>query len=614
MGMIQVLDKLTIDKIAAGEVVERPLSVVKELVENSIDAGATSITVEIKEGGISLIRITDNGCGIPGKELATAFLRHATSKIVTAEDLNQVNSLGFRGEALSSISAVSQMEVITKTKSEMMGTRLLIEGGVSGELEEIGAPDGTTMIVRNLFYNTPARKKFLKTPQTEASNISSMMEHLCISHPDISMRLIINGQTRLQTAGNGNLEDVIYRVFGRDVMQDLIKFETVEGEISIHGYIAKPALSRGNRNYENFYVNGRYIKSTILSKSIEEAYKTFIMQHKFPFAILYLEVPSAKVDVNVHPTKMEVRFSEEEKIFDLLLKEVRYVLSHQDLIAAAPMTEKKEVAKELKETVKEVVKPEPFEASKLLKLRQFVKETSPYEPKYQRPVQPKYVPEVEKKQQTPQVVETAVQTSMFDKEYHLLDKESKEKHRIVGQVFDTYWIVEFNESMYVIDQHAAHERILFEKTMKMLADKEMSSQQISPPIILNLTDKEWLLLDKYKDNFEQIGFAFEEFGGQDIMVTQVPYNMFGLNDKELFLSMIDELDDIGNGETPQVVLSKVAMMSCKAAIKGNQRITKMEAEHIIDELLELENPYHCPHGRPTIIEMKKSEMERRFRR
>ena len=619
MGKIQVLDKITIDKIAAGEVVERPLSVVKELVENAIDAGADSITVEIKDGGISMIRISDNGSGIPEEDLLTAFMRHATSKILTAEDLMSVKSLGFRGEALSSISAVSQMEVITKTREQMMGNSLKIEGGEFGEVQKMGAPDGTTMIVRNLFYNTPARKKFLKSPQTEASYISGLMEHLCLSHPDISMRFIVNGQTRLQTAGNNNLEDVVYRIFGRDAMKDLMNFEVDEDGIKVKGYIAKPALSRGNRGYENFFVNGRYIKSNLFSKAVEEGYKSFIMQHKFPFVILNFELPPEEVDVNVHPTKMEVRFSREPQLYDLLVTKIRYVLSHQDLIAAAPMVEIKDIKREVKEITVNAVKPEPFESTKLEQLRQLVRETSPYEPKYKRPVQPVFdVPE-EKKEVTEHVQvkvpePVAVQENLFKEEYHLLDKESKKDHKIIGQLFETYWLVEFCESLYIIDQHAAHERILYEKTMKSLEKKEMLSQHISPPMVLNLTDKEWNLLERYRDNFEKVGFVFEEFGGQDIMITQVPYNMFGLDDKDLFLTMIDELDEVSAKETPETVVEKIAMMSCKAAVKGNQKLSRMEAEHIIDELLELENPYHCPHGRPTIIEMKKTEVERRFRR
>lgn len=611
MGKIQVLDKLTIDKIAAGEVVERPLNVVKELVENAIDAGADSITVEIKDGGVSLIRVTDNGSGIASDDLSTAFLRHSTSKISKAEDLMHIHSLGFRGEALSSICAVSQMEVITKTATELMGNRLRIEGGVVGVPEQTGAPDGTTMIVRNLFYNTPARRNFLKTAQTEAGYISGMMEHLSLSNPDIAMRFIVNGQTRLQTAGNGNGKDLVYRIFGRDVMSDLMPFSIEEKNLQVEGYIAKPALSRGNRNYENFFVNGRYVKSTLLSRAVEEGYKTFIMQHKFPFVLLYLTLDPTLVDVNVHPTKMEVRFQNEASIYDEVVKQVRYVLSHQDLIAAAPMTEEKKVREEKKAELESNVKPEPFEAEKLKALKRFVRETSPYEPKFNRPVQPVY--EHKNAEQPKQTVST-IQQSLFDGQYHLLDKKSVREYRIIGEVFDTYWLIELKDSLYIVDQHAAHERILYEKTMERIQAQDSLSQQLSPPMVLTLSDKELNLLEQYRDSFKKVGFCFESFGGQDVMITEVPYNMLGIDDKELFLNMIDELEAFGKNETPQTVISKVAMLSCKAAVKGNQRLSVQEARHIMEDLMELENPYHCPHGRPTIIEMKKTELERRFHR
>ena len=611
MGKIQVLDKLTIDKIAAGEVVERPLNVVKELVENAIDAGADSITVEIKDGGVSLIRVTDNGSGIASDDLSTAFLRHSTSKISKAEDLMHIHSLGFRGEALSSICAVSQMEVITKTATELMGNRLRIEGGIVGVPEQTGAPDGTTMIVRNLFYNTPARRNFLKTAQTEAGYISGMMEHLSLSNPDIAMRFIVNGQTRLQTAGNGNGKDLVYRIFGRDVMSDLMPFSIEEKNLQVEGYIAKPALSRGNRNYENFFVNGRYVKSTLLSRAVEEGYKTFIMQHKFPFVLLYLTLDPTLVDVNVHPTKMEVRFQNEASIYDEVVKQVRYVLSHQDLIAAAPMTEEKKVREEKKAELESNVKPEPFEAEKLKALKRFVRETSPYEPKFNRPVQPVY--EHKNAEQPKQTVST-IQQSLFDGQYHLLDKKSVREYRIIGEVFDTYWLIELKDSLYIVDQHAAHERILYEKTMERIQAQDSLSQQLSPPMVLTLSDKELNLLEQYRDSFKKVGFCFESFGGQDVMITEVPYNMLGIDDKELFLNMIDELEAFGKNETPQTVISKVAMLSCKAAVKGNQRLSVQEARHIMEDLMELENPYHCPHGRPTIIEMKKTELERRFHR
>lgn len=630
MGKIQILDKLTIDKIAAGEVVERPLNVVKELVENAIDAGADSITVEIKDGGISLIRVTDNGSGIASDDLPTAFLRHSTSKIRTAQDLERIYSLGFRGEALSSICAVSKMEVITKTSGELMGSRICIEGGVLGSLEQIGAPDGTTMIVRNLFYNIPARRNFLKTPQTEAGYISGIMEHLSLSNPHISMRFIVNGQTRLQTAGNGNEKDLIYRIFGRDILSDLMPFSIEEKDLWVEGFIGKPSLSRGNRNYENFFVNGRFVKSTLLSRAVEEGYKSFIMQHKFPFVLLHLKLEPSLVDVNVHPTKMEVRFRDSARIYDEIVKQVRYILSHQDLISSASLSEEKIVRAEQKQQLEDSLKPEPFEAEKLKRLKQFVRESSPYEPKFNRPVQPVHHSDIVKpvsnepeqkdrrqdaqEKSVPDPCITGIQQTLFEEQYHLLDKTSGPQYRIIGEVFDTYWLMELKDSLYIVDQHAAHERILYEKTMKRIEGQESLSQQLSPPLVLNLSDKEMGLLQQYQDAFQKVGFVFESFGGQDVMITEVPYNMLEVNEKELFLNMIDELEDFGRNETPQTILSKVAMLSCKAAVKGNQRLSKQEAGQIMEQLMELDNPYHCPHGRPTIIEMKKSEFERRFHR
>lgn len=617
MADIQVLDKQTIDQIAAGEVVERPSSVVKELVENSLDAGATHVTVEIKDGGISYIRITDNGCGIDSTQIERAFLRHSTSKIRQASDLTQIYSLGFRGEALSSISAVSQVELITKTKDELMGSRFTIEGGVNGALEEIGAPDGTTFVIRNLFYNTPVRKKFLKSPQTEAAYITGLMEKYALCRPDVAFKVIVNGQTKLQSPGNGQLEDTVYRVFGRDIIADLMPIHLQDEDLIIDGFVAKPVVSRGNRNYEHFFINGRYITSNFLSKCVEEAYKSFVMQHKFPFVLLSICMNPANVDVNVHPTKMEVRFADEPKIYELLTKGILEVLTKRELIPSVTL-EKEDRKIELPKPQEN--KPEPFERNKIEQIRSFVRETSPYNMHYgERKVHP-LASDIDTSSKKTEVEEDkvctkVVQVSMFDEDKPmLLKEESKPSHRIIGQVFKTYWLVEFEDSMYIIDQHAAHERVLYERTMKNIRAKEMTSQTMSPPLVLNLTDLEWSYLNKYREQFESVGYSFEEFGGQDIIVNSVPYNMFGIRDKDLFLGMLDDLKEFKGNETPDIVLEKVAMMSCKAAVKGNQRLSEQEAKQLIDDLLTLENPYHCPHGRPTIIEMSKYEVERKFKR
>ncbi len=627
MTEIQVLDKQTIDQIAAGEVVERPSSVVKELVENSLDAGASHVTVEIKDGGISYIRITDNGCGIDSSQIQKAFLRHSTSKIRHAEDLNHIFSLGFRGEALSSIAAVSQVELITKAKNEFMGSRFVIEGGNDGVLEEIGAPDGTTFVVRNLFYNTPVRKKFLKTPQTEAAYITGLMEKYALCRPDVAFKVLVNGQIKLQSPGNGKLEDAVYRVFGRELIGDLMPIHLEDNEVIVEGFIAKPVVSRGNRNFEHFFINGRYITSTFLSKCVEEAYKSFVMQHKFPFVLLNIRMNPSDVDVNVHPTKMEVRFSDEIRLYDLLYKGIQDVLTKKELIPQVSIDSEK---KEPEKIIPSEVKPEPFERNKMEQIRSFVRESSPYQMLYgEKKVHPltQVFPEDTTKQ-TKESLETQLkeqfqketltntsQISLFEEEKPmLLKEESKSSHRIIGQVFKTYWLVEFHDSLYIIDQHAAHERVLYERTMKNIRNKEMSSQTMSPPLVLSLTDLELTYLEKYREQFENIGYSFEDFGGQDVIVNTVPYNMFGIRDKDLFLGMLDDLKDFKGNETPDIVLEKVAMMSCKAAVKGNQHLSEKEAIQLIDDLLTLENPYHCPHGRPTIIEMSKYEMERKFKR
>ncbi|MEG1802770.1 MAG: DNA mismatch repair endonuclease MutL [Lachnospiraceae bacterium] len=583
MANIQVLDQQTIDKIAAGEVVERPCSVVKELVENAIDAKATVLTVEIREGGTALIRVTDNGCGIEKEQIQAAFLRHATSKISSAEDLQTVLSLGFRGEALSSIAAVSQMEVITKTPLSITGSRYVIEGGKEVELEEIGAPEGTTFVVRNLFFNTPARRKFLKTPQTEGGYISSLMEHIALSHPEVSMKLIINGQVKLQTPGNDHLKDLIYQVFGRSFVSDILPLQIQSELFGATGFIGKPIISRGNRNYENFFVNGRYVKSNLLSQAVEEGYQSYMMQHKFPFVVIHLQMNSELVDVNVHPTKMELRFSQEETVVNQIREGIRATLNSGELIAKSPV----EATQFIKPAILSKVQPEPFEKKRMEAVKKAVRETSPYEEKYE-------------------------EQNLFQAPF--LSPKAKIKTTIIGQVFQTYWLVEYNDSLYIIDQHAAHERILYEQTMKRLLNGTMSSQALCPPIIVSLSTEEGSSYKQFEKELSALGFHIESFGGKEYSVTAVPYNMLSIGGEDLLIELLDSLLDSGMGKTPQIILEKAAMMSCKAAVKGNQTLSRPEIESILTELLELENPYHCPHGRPTIVEITKKEMEKKFKR
>ena len=709
MPDIHVLDQNTINQIAAGEVIERPASVVKELLENAIDAKASAVTVEIKEGGIGFIRITDNGCGIDKKDVKIAFLRHSTSKIMTAEDLVTVSSLGFRGEALSSIAAVGQVELITKTKGELTGVRYVIEGGEEKAFEEVGVPDGTTFIVRNLFFNTPARRKFLKSAVTEGGYISDIVERIALSHPEVSVRFIVNGQNKLHTSGNGNLKDVIYGVFGRDIAANILEVKAENEFMKISGFIGKPIISRGNRNYENYFINGRYIRSSIISRAIEDAYKSFMMQHKYPFTALHISIDGSLLDVNVHPTKMELRFRNQEQIYPYISKLIGDTLLGKELIPESvcddEKTEKAKINNELKEQKKLVAyKPlaEPFEvnrrseandvkseAAALNKTVDSNKENAFSRPAFSRPVINKPIvnepfvsksvvkeetnkDEIEKEEvvkeevvsnevhdnnefvekykqfkkakdtvsgtvidKIEEIVENTVeivlekiqnvehveevnvtnpeQLTLFEEK--LLTKEAREKHKLVGQVFDTYWIVQFGDKMFIIDQHAAHEKVLYERTLAKYKERKAISQSINPPIILTLSMSEEAMLKQYMDIFTDFGYEIEHFGGKEYCVRAVPYDLYSISKEDLLMEILDNLsDETGGRITPQLITEKIASMSCKAAVKGNNRLSEAEVNKLIDELLTLENPYNCPHGRPTIISMSKYELEKKFKR
>ena len=634
MRKIAVLSQNTIDKIAAGEVVERPASVVKELVENAIDAGATAITVEIKEGGISFIRVTDNGGGIPKEQVPLAFLRHATSKITQAEDLLQITSLGFRGEALSSISAVSQMEVITKAPEDFMGVRYVIEGGQEKVLEDVGAPNGTTMLVRNLFFNTPARKKFLKTAMTEAGYVSSYMEQLALSHHNISFKYMVNGQLRLHTSGNANLKDVIYGIYGRDITRELISVQYEKTGISITGFIGKPSIARGNRNFENYYINGRYVKSKLLMKAIEEAYKPYMMQHKYPFVCLQYDIHGEDVDVNVHPTKMEVRFQNQSAVYNATYDLITEALAGKEIIPEVSLTPNPAAVKKQPQPKEEKIPvPEPFEKNRIAEEKPVYApiglRPASAEPKTESktvpisvsaPVKPKESeiqtkPEEQKKETFPQEqpeIAKAEQLELFDN--RLLSKEARVHHRIIGQLFDTYWLVEYDNKFYIIDQHAAHEKVLYERFLKEFANKEILSQMISPPSLVSLNLQESNLLKANLEIFREFGFEISEFGGKEYSIHAVPANIYGISVQELFIQILDSLEQEHVSKTPNILAERIATAACKAAVKGNNRLSVKEADALIDELLGLENPYNCPHGRPTIISMTKYELEKKFKR
>lgn len=649
MRKIAVLDQNTIDKIAAGEVVERPASVVKELVENAVDAGATAITVEIKEGGISFIRVTDNGGGIEKEQVPLAFLRHATSKIEKVEDLLQISSLGFCGEALSSISAVSQMEVITKTPEALTGVHYVIEGGREKALEEVGAPNGTTMLVRNLFFNTPARGKFLKTAMTETGYVSGYMEQLALSHQDISFKYMVNGQTKLHTSGNSNLKDVIYGIYGRDITRELVPVAFEKPGISIEGFIGKPVIARGNRNFENYYINGRYVKSKILMKAIEEAYKPYMMQHKYPFVCLHYDIEGEEIDVNVHPTKMEVRFQNQGAVYNATYDMITAALSHREMIPEVELEKRTEPKQE------KTAPPEPFETGykqQAKKWESSIKEAkTPYvaadlKPAIQKPSIP--VPSVPQTGLQPAMAEPArkaatvkselpgsvrpqtevhtptvsekpsvspekpVQMELFDD--RLLSKKARLHHRIIGQLFETYWLVEYDNKFYIIDQHAAHEKVLYERFMKEFANREIVTQMVSPPQVISLNLQEDLLLKTHMELFKRFGFEISEFGGREYSIHGVPANLYGISVQNFFVELLDSLENENARQPLDILTGRIATAACKAAVKGNNTLSVQEADKLIDELLGLDNPYHCPHGRPTIISMTKYELEKKFKR
>ncbi len=678
--MIKLLDKATIDKIAAGEVIERPFSVVKELLENSIDAGSTSITVEIKEGGLSFIRVTDNGCGIPKDQVKTAYLRHATSKIEQAEDLDSIVSLGFRGEALSTIAAVSQTEMITKTPEDLTGVKYTIHGGTEIEFMEVGVPEGTTIIVRNLFFNTPARKKFLKTPMTEGSYIQDLVLKLALSHPEIAFRLISNGQTKIETSGNGNPKDAIYQLFGRDITSNLIEVNYKGDNISISGYIGKPFISRGNRGLENYFINRRYIKSNIINRAIEEGYKTFVMQHKFPFTVLYIELPPESCDVNVHSTKMEFKYDNERELFEVITHIVRDALTHKEII---PKVEEKKVEKVVQKPETPAHKPaEPFEKSRTTSIippttatssyvadthmkPKINNKTDKYSPTYKileslkreektssgtnaalnilKEEEATYTPSTIKKPvqdtvtkpdnnmvgnkpaEQPQPknpamekaisaykTETSKQATMFDDDF--LTEKARVKHKLIGQLFDTYWLIQYENNLYIMDQHAAHEKIKYEELLKNFGGKEILSQQLMPSMVITVSYAErQAILDNF-DLFMKVGYDIEEFGVNEFKINAVPSNLYGLHGRTMFMEFVSSLMNNTGYMSNDIFVKKLATMACKSAIKGKMHISVAEADALVDQLLKLDNPYTCPHGRPTIISISEAELEKKFKR
>lgn len=743
MAIINVLDKDTINKIAAGEVIEGPAAVVKELVENAIDADANSVTVEIKDGGTSLIRVTDNGKGIGSDDIKTAFLPHATSKIKTADDLTLVSSLGFRGEALASIAAVSEVEVLTKTADEISGIRYVINGGKEEVNEPIGTPEGTTFVVRNLFYNTPARKKFLKTPATEGRYVGEVMEHMAVSHPEIAFKFILNGQVKLQTMGNGSLKDVLFYIYGKETTANIIPVNNpdADGELvnglSVRGYIGKPSLTRGNKEYENYFINGRFIKNKVITRAIEDSYKSFLMQHRFPFTCLLISVDNSLVDVNVHPAKLEVRFSDTESIYRLVFHEVDNALRKKDLLpdmGVKQVPDKKPLVRDFNShnkaektekaggyIIPDIPMPEPFEKSRqgewkkelkpVFKQESFVADKVKRDEKSPLIKSEIYAPfendntfdksnfaspeiesidkseggikntggnlagdasrensaETEDNREYPTSVEHTAKTS-YNKDFNTVkedsdtyknmsensfqadggktnttdveqdfcdkdesscntNKSSKEEFKggilakkalpdikIIGQIFGTYWIIEYDDSVYMIDQHAAHEKVMYERFVKEISENKVTSQNLLPPVVVTLSGSQSQIVEEIEEHLYKLGFEIEPFGGNEYVIKAVPTELFGISEKDLLFDIIDQYSLEGRKATPDTVLSKLATMACKAAIKGNMNISLLEAKALIEELMSLDNPYNCPHGRPTMIFMSKSDVEKKFKR
>lgn len=727
--MIKVLDKATIDKIAAGEVIERPSSVVKELLENAIDAGSTAVTVEIKDGGTSFIRVTDNGCGIPKEEVRMAYMRHATSKIEHVEDLNSILSLGFRGEALSTIAAVSQTEMITKKSTDLTGIKYVIHGGKEIEYKDVGVPNGTTIVVRNLFFNTPARKKFLKSAMTEGSYIFDLLTRIALSHPEISFKLIANGQTRIDTSGNGKLKDTIYQLYGRDITANLIPIDYTDGDIHLSGFIGKPFIARGNRGLENYFINHRYIKSNVVNRAIEEGYRTFVMQHKFPFTVLYLDLPQEKCDVNVHPTKMEFKYDNEKKLFETCCTAVKLALTHKEIIPKegekpiptpvishpeqkpaepfevrraqsqtipqknvragsysptykileslrkaeeedaakkgtplpniadmvaddgviyAPSTPAESapksnstVASNLLQQNNSITPSQTIQQNNSATIAQIAQQNSSDHPVISQsvhqndsagrvqttqtvqpdcstaqaqPSEPSAKPDLSKMDKNSAAYKYTVgkQETLFDDDF--LTEKARLSHRVIGQVFETYWLIEYNDNLYIMDQHAAHEKIKYEELMENLKNKQVFSQQLLPPMVITVTYAErQAILDNF-DLFMKIGYDIEEFGGNEFKINAIPSNLFGLHGRDMFLEFVGSLIQNSGYMSNDIFVKKLSTMACKAAVKGNMKLSFQEIDALVDKLLSLENPYTCPHGRPTIISMSKTELEKKFHR
>ena len=704
MGNIVLLDELTINKIAAGEVIERPASVIKEMVENSIDAGATNVTVEIKNGGISFIKVTDNGKGIAKDDLEIAFERHATSKIRSAEDLDTVTSMGFRGEALASIAAIANVEMISKTQEQEIGYKVVVEAGDVLEKEEAGCRTGTTITVKNLFFNTPVRYKFLKKDYTESGYIEDVVTRIALVNPNIAIKLINTGKTVIQTNGNGNIKDVIYSIYGKDVANGVMEVSYNYEDIKVTGVIGKPEIARSNRSNQLFFVNKRYIKDKTLTAATEQAYKGLIPIGKFGFVVLNLEINPASVDVNVHPAKLEVRFQEESKVFQSIYHAIKDTLLKGELIANSGdeqkqgelfafrkqnekqiekytneeskiktniiediYNQKNEHTQEIK-TINPTNEMEKVDSSNVLEKLNQIKEKIVQEmngqvqekdtenkegiaeissnlelkePEVKYELEEKGIEDIqekeknenepkdfnqmytetfgispiqekqEKKEETDAIDIVKDNVSMFEN----VEELKKPVYKFIGIVFKTYIILEIGKEMYILDQHAAHERIMYERVKRnYYSDEQKDSQMLLLPDIITLTHKEMDIANENMQLFEKAGFTLEEFGDNTIKLTGVPTVCVDLDTKELFLETLDEINTVARTAKQEKEEKFIATVACKAAVKANMALTVEEVEKLMDQLFELPNPFTCPHGRPTVIKMTKYDIERKFAR
>lgn len=653
MKRINLLDENTSNKIAAGEVVERPSSVVKELIENSIDANAKNITIEIQEGGSSLIKIVDDGDGIHPDDIKKAFLPHATSKIKNSSDIFSINTLGFRGEALPSVASVSKVNLKSKIQEEAFGREITIEGGEILSFNECGINKGTTIEVRDLFFNVPARKKFLKTSSREASLISDIVCRIALSNPNISFKLFNNGKKILNTYGNSNLLDVIRTVYGKTIGENIIYFEHSEDTLTIYGYIGKESIARGSRNNQSIFVNGRYIKHKTLTVAVENAFKSFSTVNKFPFFILFIEVYPEEVDVNIHPSKAEIKFKDDRLIFKKVFDTVHEALRNEVFKEFEMKTSKddtfkkdefKEIAFDIKPNEEEKVNFQSFENKEITEVElpvdlnyeklsynyEKINETEIYkEPTNSSNLYGESFKETNIGSSNLNEVETLESKNSLNKSLETNEKISGESLsntkleervpkfpplRIIGQFNRTYILGEYDEVLYMIDQHAAHEKILFEKYFKSIEEGSIVVQPLLVPSVIDLTLEDLSYYEENKEIFKNAGFSLEEFGGNSLALKEVPYFLGKLDAKGLFLNILDNIKELGSGKTTEVKYNKIATMACKAAVKGHDVLSEQEMIKLVEDLRYIDDPFHCPHGRPTIIKFTNYDLEKKFRR